>query len=190
MSFPWENSLAVLEWISLVCSSALPCGTLSTCLSDTPILGSGHVLLYPLDTVPPCRELGFDARGSTRVELSSCMYHWRTIWWLLISWCLLVYQARFSWPGCHCMSMTPFLTWSVTQKTLISIDRERCFLIVSFEISVAVMLSQCMGVAGCGWPISCKVSRIILPSLKLINNAPNSASAADATTNLWIPHMI
>ena len=24
---------------------------LSTCLSDIPILGSGHVLLYPLDTV-------------------------------------------------------------------------------------------------------------------------------------------
>ena len=52
MSFPWENSLAVLELLSLVCSSALPRGTLSTCLSDTHILGSGHVLLYPLDTVP------------------------------------------------------------------------------------------------------------------------------------------
>ena len=30
----------------------MPRGTLSTCLSDTPILGGGHVLLYPLDTVP------------------------------------------------------------------------------------------------------------------------------------------
>ena len=44
--------MAVLEVHILVCSSALPRGTLSTCLSDTPILGSGHVLLYPLDTVP------------------------------------------------------------------------------------------------------------------------------------------
>ena len=42
----------MLELLSLVCSSAFPNGTLSTCLSDTPILGSGHVLLYSLDTVP------------------------------------------------------------------------------------------------------------------------------------------
>ena len=81
MSFPWENSLVVLELLSLVSSSALPHVTLSTCLSDIPILGSGHVLLYPLDTVPthPHRALGFAARGSTRKELSSCMYHGRTI---------------------------------------------------------------------------------------------------------------
>ena len=42
----------MLELLILVCSSALPCGTLSICLSDTHIMGSGHVLLYPLDTVP------------------------------------------------------------------------------------------------------------------------------------------
>ena len=52
---PWDNSLAVLEVLILVCTSALPCGTLSTCRSDTPILGSGHVRLYPLDTVPTRR---------------------------------------------------------------------------------------------------------------------------------------
>ena len=34
------------------CTSALPRGTLSTCRSDTPILGSVHMRLYPLDTVP------------------------------------------------------------------------------------------------------------------------------------------
>ena len=51
MSLPLENSLAVLELPSVVCSSALPCGTLSTCLRDTPILGNGNVLFYPLDTV-------------------------------------------------------------------------------------------------------------------------------------------
>ena len=81
MSLPWENSLAVLELLILVCSSALPRGTVSTCLSDTPILGSGHVLLYPLGIVPthPRRALDFAARGSTRGELSSCMYHGRTI---------------------------------------------------------------------------------------------------------------
>ena len=52
MILPWENFLAVLKLLSLLCSSDLPSGTLSTCLSGTPILGSGHALLYPLDTVP------------------------------------------------------------------------------------------------------------------------------------------
>ena len=86
MSFPWEKSLAVLESLSLVCSRDLPRGTLSTSLSDTSILGSGQVLLYTLDTVPthPRRALGFSAHGSTRVELSSCLCHGRTIWWCLI----------------------------------------------------------------------------------------------------------
>ena len=57
------------------CTSALPRGTLSTCCSDTPIMGSGHVRLYPLDTVPTHlrRALGFAARGSTHGELYSCM---------------------------------------------------------------------------------------------------------------------
>ena len=75
-------------------------------------------------------------------------------------------------------------------KNLIFMDQERCFLIVSFAIIVAVMLSQCMGVAGCGWPFSCKVNHIILSSLQLRNNAPNSASATDATTKFRILHMI
>ena len=34
------------------CTSDLPRGNLSTCRSDTPILGSGHMRLYPLYTVP------------------------------------------------------------------------------------------------------------------------------------------
>ena len=48
----WENSLAVLEFLIIVCTSDLPRGTLYTCHSGTPILGSGHVRLYPLDTLP------------------------------------------------------------------------------------------------------------------------------------------
>ena len=80
MSLPWENSLAVLEVLIIVCSSALTRGTLSTCCSDTPILGIGHVQFYPLDTVTthPRRALVFAARGSMRGDLSSCMYHGRT----------------------------------------------------------------------------------------------------------------
>ena len=42
----------MLEVIILVYTSALPRGTLSTCRSDTPIMGSVHMRLYPFDTVP------------------------------------------------------------------------------------------------------------------------------------------
>ena len=38
--------------IGIGCTSDLTRGLLSTCRSDTPILGSGQVWLYPLDTVP------------------------------------------------------------------------------------------------------------------------------------------
>ena len=77
--FPWDNSLAVLEVLIWVCTSALPRGTLSTCRSDTPILGREHLRLYPLDIVPthPRRALDFAESGSTRGDLSSCMYHER-----------------------------------------------------------------------------------------------------------------
>ena len=80
--FLWENSLAVIEVLIRVCTSDLPRGTLSTCRSVTPILGSGHVRLYPLDVVPthPRRALVFAARDSTHNDLSSCMYHGRTTW--------------------------------------------------------------------------------------------------------------
>ena len=70
MSLPWENSLAVLELLSLVCSSALPRGNLSTCLSDTPILGSGHVLLYPLDILLLPRHEGNIYRKTWQERLS------------------------------------------------------------------------------------------------------------------------
>ena len=81
--FPGNARSAYSDTIDIITgyTSALPHGTLSTCRSDTPILGSGHVRLYPLDTVPthPLRALGFSAHGSTRRELSSCM-------WCLLSW--------------------------------------------------------------------------------------------------------
>ena len=82
IEFPGRARSAYLGTIDIGtgCTSALPRGTLSTCRSDTPILGSGHMRLYPLDTVPthPCRAFGFAAHGSTREDLSSCMYHGRT----------------------------------------------------------------------------------------------------------------
>jgi hypothetical protein len=75
----------------------------------------------------------------------------------------------------------------VTQKNLISIECERCFLMVSFAIPASVALSQCTVVGGCGWPSSCKTNRRIFPSLHFKNKAPNSASAAEDTTNFNIP---
>jgi hypothetical protein len=44
-----------------------------------------------------------------------------------------------------------------------------------------------MGVGGCWWPSSSNINRWILPSLQLRNKPPNSASAAEATTNFKIP---
>ena len=46
--------------------------------------------------------------------------------------------------------------------------------------------AQCMGVGGCGWPSSLSGSMIIFASFAFKNIAPNSASAADAATNLRI----
>ena len=46
----------------------------------------------------------------------------------------------------------------------------------------SILLLQWMGVVGCVWPSSCKVSLILLPSLVFKNNAPNSVSSGDAAT--------
>ena len=71
----------------MVTSHALPRGYLSRCPTGNPVrhsdvanIGSGHVRLYPYDIFPthPCRELGFEMCGSSRGELSSCIYHGRT----------------------------------------------------------------------------------------------------------------
>jgi hypothetical protein len=54
----------------------------------------------------------------------------------------------------------------------------------------AVELSQCTGVGGWGYPIFFSVRRKIVACLQLRNNAPSSASAADATTNRKIAHKV
>ena len=38
--------------ICIGCTSALPRGTLFTCRSENPIIGNGHIRLYPFDIVP------------------------------------------------------------------------------------------------------------------------------------------
>jgi hypothetical protein len=88
------------------------------------------------------------------------------------------------------MSTFPALTASETQKNLISIYHERWRFTVLFAMPTAVELSQLMGVGGCGWPISSRVSWNIVACLQFKNNAPSSASAADATTNHDIAHKV
>ena len=53
-----------------------------------------------------------------------------------------------------------------------------------FKIPTHVLLSVCIGVGGCGCPISCKISLIILACWALRNSVPKSASAADEATSL------
>ena len=88
------------------------------------------------------------------------------------------------------MLKLPCLHWSHTQKYRISMEHESWRLTVLLAMPTAVELSQCIGVAGCGCPISRNVFRSIMASLKFMNNAPSSASAADAATNLSTLHSV
>ena len=63
---------------------------------------------------------------------------------------------------------------------------DRCRFTVLFAMTAAVVLLQCMGVGGYGWPISSSVSLMIFASFAFKKIVPNSASAADAATNLRI----
>ena len=80
--------------------------------------------------------------------------------------------------------------FSYVQKYLISIACNLCLLMVLFAMPTAIVLSQCTGIFGCGWPRSLRVDLKIIPSWQLRNNAPNSASAADATTKRKIKHSV
>ena len=76
------------------------------------------------------------------------------------------------------------------QKYCISILLDRCLFTVPFAIPVAVVLSQFIGVDGCGCPISRKMSLVIVDYFKFRNSAPSSASAADAEKFLSIWHRV
>ena len=52
----------------------------------------------------------------------------------------------------------------------------------TIENANGFLLSQWMGVGGCEWPSSWRVSLNILPSLMFKSNALNSSSAADYAT--------
>jgi hypothetical protein len=67
-----------------------------------------------------------------------------------------------------------------------SIDFDCFCFTVLFMIPSAVLLSVCIGVAGCGWFNSSNVIRIGTASFAFIYNPPHSASAADCITDLII----
>ena len=68
-------------------------------------------------------------------------------------------------------------------------DLDLCFFTVLFAMPVAVWLSQCIGVGGCGWPSSSRMSQMIFPAFAFRKSAANSASAAEHTANFSMPHM-
>ena len=181
-------------WGSIVGACYVACtllyaGFLSIRCTGICILGRGADRIYPLGRLPthPFRVFGIAARGKKRGELCMWRYQGRTSCWWRPSKCLVKYSARFSWPGCHCTSKYPCLTWSVVQKNRISIDQERCFLKVSFAMPTAVRLSQWLVVGGCACPNSSRIVQSILRSFALRKRAPISASAAEVTTNFRIP---
>jgi hypothetical protein len=58
-------------------------------------------------------------------------------------------------------------------KNHISSEQDLCCLTVLSAIPMAVELLKCIGVGGCGWPISLSVSQIIVACLQLRKRAPS-----------------
>ncbi len=73
------------------------------------------------------------------------------------------------------------------QKYLISIACNLCRLIVLLTIPTVVVLPMCIGVGGCGWQSSARMSRNTYAFRK---SAPSSASAVDAATSLRMVYVI
>ena len=69
-----------------------------------------------------------------------------------------------------------------------SIDLDRLYLMVLLVMPEAVELSVLMGVGGCGCPISSRMVLKIMTSCQFTNNAPISASFAEAITFFIIAH--
>ena len=74
------------------------------------------------------------------------------------------------------------ITLSLIQKNLMSIAFVLLNFMVSFAKATAVALSTFIGVAGCGWPNSSRVTRMGHASLALENVAAISASIEEPTT--------
>ena len=72
------------------------------------------------------------------------------------------------------------------QKYRIFIARDQCFLIISFAITVSIMLSVNTCVMGFGWPICSNVFRRIMTYLPVTKHPPVSAYEEEGPTNFNI----
>ena len=94
--------------------------------------------------------------------------------------------CRFSCPGRWRKETSCCASRSNNQTYLpcVALHLERdCAL---FTIPTHVLLSMCIGVGGCGCPVSRKISLILLACWALKNSAPHSASAADEATRCFM----
>ena len=70
-----------------------------------------------------------------------------------------------------------------------SIDLSRLLAMLLVTTPRSVVLSVCIGVGGCLWPIVYNAWRAGIVSLQLIKRDPNSASAAEYMTSFMIIEM-
>ena len=70
------------------------------------------------------------------------------------------------------------------------IDLSRLLAMLLVMNPSAVVLSVCIGVGGCLWPIVSNARRAGIASLQLMKRAPNSASAAEDMTAFMICEMV
>ncbi len=96
-----------------------------------------------------------------------------------VMFALIIRKILLSWMPVKCVH---FLRTFVSnpEKKRISIERDHCRLTVLFAMPTAVAL-KCTGVLGCICPMSLRMLQKNMPIWQLWNNAPNSASAAEAT---------
>ncbi len=59
---------------------------------------------------------------------------------------------------------------------------------VLLTIPTVVALSMCIGVGGCGWPSSARMSQKTFASWAFRKSEPDLASAAEAATSLRMVH--
>ena len=77
-----------------------------------------------------------------------------------------------------------------SQCSFMSIYLSRLLAMLLVTTPSAVVLSVCIGVGGCLWPIVYNEWRAGIVSIQFMKRAPNSASIADDMTDLMICEMV
>ena len=71
-----------------------------------------------------------------------------------------------------------------------SVDLSCLLAMLLVKTPIAVVLSVCIGVGGCLWPIVSNAWRAGIASIQLMKRDPNSASAAEDMTDFMICEMV